>query len=28
MLDNGRKIDRLLFEEGADFVRSRGGQRV
>jgi hypothetical protein len=26
-LENGRAIDRLLFEAGAQFVRSRGGQR-
>ncbi len=26
-LENGRSIDRLLFEAGAQFVRSRGGQR-
>ena len=26
-LANGRQIDRLLFEAGAQFVRSRGGQR-
>lgn len=26
-LDRGRQIDRLLFDAGADFVRSRGGER-
>lgn len=26
-LTNGRLIDRLLFEAGAEFVRTRGGQR-
>lgn len=26
-LENGRKIDRLLFEAGAQFVSRRGGQR-
>ena len=26
-LENGRLIDRLLFEAGAEFVRSRGGTR-
>ena len=26
-LERGRQIDRLLFEAGADYVRSRGGQR-
>lgn len=26
-LDRGREIDRLLFEAGADFVRTRGGRR-
>lgn len=26
-LDNGRAIDRVLFDAGAQFVRSRGGQR-
>ena len=26
-LANGRQIDRLLFEAGAEFVRTRGGQR-
>ncbi len=26
-LENGRQIDRLLFEAGAEFVRSRGGSR-
>jgi len=26
-LANGRQIDRALFEAGAQFVRSRGGQR-
>ncbi len=26
-LENGRRIDRLLFEAGAEFVRSRGGLR-
>jgi len=26
-LQKGRQIDHLLFEAGADFVRTRGGQR-
>ena len=26
-LENGRAIDRILFDAGAQFVRSRGGQR-
>ena len=26
-LANGHQIDRLLFEAGAEFVRTRGGQR-
>ena len=26
-LANGRLIDRMLFEAGAEFVRTRGGQR-
>ncbi len=26
-LERGRTIDRLLFESGAEFVRSRGGRR-
>lgn len=26
-LDQGRTIDRLLFQAGAQFVRSRGGRR-
>jgi hypothetical protein len=26
-LTNGQRIDRLLFEAGAEFVRTRGGQR-
>lgn len=28
MLDNGRRIDRELFEAGAEFVRTRGGRRA
>lgn len=27
MLDRGREVDRLLFEAGAEFVRTRGGRR-
>lgn len=26
-LERGRQLDRLLFEAGAEFVRSRGGRR-